>query len=159
MSMLDRRSWRPRDGTRTMKTLDQVVANGPHSTGARYSSTKFVCMCQVHSHEQEPLAFPRSFVEKMVGCCVQIRSNEKATNGDVSEPPGRRFGPRESCLTSTNPYAQIWSNEKTTNGDEIESLGRRSESRNLHLTSNLCLTSTNFFTYSLTSPTSSCSTS
>jgi len=104
MSMLDRRSWRPRDGTRTMGTWDKVIVNGPHSTGARYSSTKIVCMCLVHSHEQRSLAFPRSFVGKVIDCCIQIQSKEKTTNDDKIEPPGRRFGSGKSCFTSTNPY-------------------------------------------------------
>jgi len=102
MSMFDRRSWRPRDGTRTMWTWDQVIVNGPHSTGAWHSSTKIVCMCLVHSHEQRSLTRPRSFVERMVDCCVRIRSNEKTTNDDEIKPPGRKSGSRKLRLTSIN---------------------------------------------------------
>jgi len=102
MSMFDRWSWRPRNATRTMWTCDQVIVNGPHSTGAQYSSTKIVCMCLVHSHEQRSLTRPRSFVEQMVDCCIRIRSNEKMTNDNKIEPPGRRSRSRKLCLTSIN---------------------------------------------------------
>ncbi len=135
MSMLDRRSWRPRDGTRTMGTWDQVIVNGPHSTGAWYLSTKIMCMCLVHSHKQRSLAFPRSFVEQMVACCIRIWSNEKTMNDNKIKPPGRRFASRKSCLTSTNLCIQIRLNKKTTNDDRIKPPGRRFESRKLCLTS------------------------
>jgi len=46
--------------------------------------------------------FQSLFVERMVDYCVRIRSNEKTTNDDEIEPPGRRFGPGKLYLTSIN---------------------------------------------------------
>jgi len=122
MSMFDRRSWRPRDGTHTMKTLDQVIAMAPtppgHGTWVPQS-----CTCASYTCMSKDLCLFKIFCWMngwlLHSLSVRWKDDEwrrKWTSGDKIWIKGVVFTPTNLCI-------QIQLNKKTMNDAGIEPPG------------------------------------